>query len=340
MLRDLAISATDHKWEDRAVLEAATTSRKSRSLIARFAVTGAWVAIIVLFSVLIPGTFLRFDNFNTIVGSQVIILMLAVAVTFPLRAGDFDLSIGAVAVLSASIVAVLTTESHWPVLLAVAAALLLCMVVGAVNSIIIVWFGADAFVTTLGTMTIVGGVAYGITNTSIVSGIPSSLMTATNLQVGGIPISAFFGWALVLIVWYVFEYTPYGRYLLFLGGNREVARMNGVPVRRVRAGALIISSLIAGVAGILLVGTLGSIDPSIAPQYLIPPYAAAFVGATTIQVGRFNILGTVVGVYMLATIGLGLQLVGASDWLGTVFSGIALVGAITFGRAMGSKSAS
>ena len=104
--------------------------------------------------------------------------------------------------------------------------------------------------------------------------------------------SFYFGLLLTAIVWYVYRYTPLGRYLYFVGANREVARLTGVRVNAIRAGSLIATSTIAGVAGVVFAETLGSADPNISTTFLLPAFASAFLGSTSIVPGRFNPWGT------------------------------------------------
>src|SRR5262249_50841099 len=137
----------------------------------------------------------------------------------------------------------------------------------------------------------------------------------------GLPAATWYGWVLVAIAWYVYERTPLGRYLLFIGGNRDAARLAGIRVAAIRIGALLATSLISAFAGLVLAGQLGAIDPSIGPQYLLQPFAAALLGATTVTIGRQNALGTLIALYLLAVGVTGLQLLGASSWANNVFNG-------------------
>jgi ribose transport system permease protein len=120
--------------------------------------------------------------------------------------------------------------------------------------------------------------------------------------------------------------------MLFTGANREVARLSGINVDRLRAGSLIVSSLIGAVAAVILAGVLGSADPNAANGYLLPPFAAAFLGATAITPGRFNPWGAFIAVYFLITGIVGLQILGLSGWIEQVFYGGALVLAVTLSR--------
>lgn len=284
------------------------------------------------FTIALPGTFPTAANFRNIVNSQAVILVLALAVTLPLRAGDFDLSISAVMAMAASLVAVLAAKHHASVSVAVTVALGAGLLIGLVNALLVVVIKLDAFIATLGTMTAIFGLTSLLTSGEVIAGIPGSLSRFANAPVLGVPAAVWYGWALAAIAWYVYEKTPAGRYLLFTGGNREAARLAGIRVDLTRAGAFVGAALVSAFAGILLSGALGAVDPNVGGAYLLPPYAAAFLGSTTIQVGRFNAVGTVVGLYLLAVGVSGLQLLGAAGWVSDVFNGVALVVAVAFAK--------
>jgi ribose transport system permease protein len=114
-----------------------------------------------------------------------------------------------------------------------------------------------------------------------------------------------------------------------------VARLSGVRVARVRFGALVASAGIGGLAGVLYAGTIGGADPSSGASFLLPAYAAAFLGATSIVPGRFNPWGAIVAVYFLVTGVTGLQLLGADSYVQQLFYGGALVLAVVFSQVAG-----
>lgn len=148
----------------------------------------------------------------------------------------------------------------------------------------------------------------------------------------GLPLSFYYGLALCTVAWYVLEFTAPARRLLFIGRGREVARLSGVRVARGRWLALVASATLAALAGVLYAGTTGSADPSSGASFLLPAYAAAFVGATSIVPGRFNPWGSVMAVYFLATGITGLELLGAASFVQQLFYGGALVIAGALGQ--------
>jgi ribose transport system permease protein len=305
--------------------------RSVRDFVARFGVVVMLAVLFIGFSIAMPDTFFTGGNIKTMVNAQAIVLMLAIAASIALRSGDFDLSIPGVMTVCAALTAILVRDgAGLPVVLAVVLAV--GLLVGLANGLLIVKLGVDAFVTTLGMLTALGGIAYGVTNNDIIAGITGPIVDIAQWELFGLPGVTWYGWVLVLVAWYVYERTPLGRYLLFVGGGRDATRLAGVPVDRVRIGAFMASAVVSALAGMLLVGYLGSIDPSVTNQFLLQPFAAAFLGATTIAVGRFNALGTLAGMYLLVVGITGLQLLGAQSWVSDVFNGFALVLAVALAR--------
>jgi ribose transport system permease protein len=302
----------------------------ARRVISRYAIVIALLLSIAFFSILKPSTFFTTGNLTAILSSQAVMLIVALALTLPLIAGDFDLSIGYMLGFTMALVTVLTVKHHWAWPLAVLACIAAGVVVGVVNGVVIVHLKVNAFIVTLGTGTVLLGLTQMVTNGETLSGVPQPIQTFSGHLVFGVPLVAYYAFALALVLWYVYEHTPLGRYLLFVGGGRDAARLAGIPVRRLRLGAFVGASAICGIAGVLLAGQIGAEDPSIGATYLLPAYAAAFLGATTIKPGRFNALGTVVALFLLATGITGLQLLGAPFWVEPLFNGVVLTVAVTF----------
>jgi len=311
--------------------------RRTGTDLSRFTLLGVLALTIVVFSIALPQSFPTAGNFSAILLSQAVTLILSMGLLVALRSGDFDLSIAATMNFSAAILAVLTVDHHVSLGLAIVVALGVSALIGVANAVLIVGAGLNAFVMTLGMQTLLYGLTYGVTSTAVIVNIPHALVSFTSWSIGPIPGSAVYGWIIAIVIWYAFERLPIGRYLQFIGGNREAAQLLGLPVARIRAGAFIICALLAGFAGIVLAGTLGAVDPSAGPQYLLPPYAGAFLGTVAIQVGRFNVLGTVIGTYLLVTGVTGLELAGAPSWISDVFNGGALIGAIVIARLFGQR---
>jgi ribose transport system permease protein len=278
-----------------------------------------------------PDLFLTWTNVRLTISAQATTLLLAIAATITLRAGDFDLSLAGVMIFSAALVGVLYKGGVSP-LSACAIALACGTAVGLVNSVFVVLVGLDSLIVSLGMFTLLGGITTYLSGSNLVSTIPLGLQTFANHRIFQLPLTVWIGWALAAVLWAVFEYTPLGRYLLFIGGNRAAGTLAGLRVNRLRLLSFVSGSFIAAVAGLLLAGSLGSVDPSSSSSYLLAPVTAAFLGTTCIQLGRFNIVGTLVGLYLLAFGITGLQLLGLQGWVTNVYNGAALILALAFSR--------
>jgi ribose transport system permease protein len=306
-------------------------SRRGEEFIYRYTVVLVLIAMVVVFSLLSPSTFFTTGNFTTIANSQAVLLILALALTLPLAVGEFDLSVASGLGFGAILTGYLGGR-HWPLALTVLAVLVVGAVVGLVNGLFVVHFGVNAFIVTLGTGTVLTGLTLLVSGGQILSGVSAGLSAAMTKTFAGLAVPVFIALALVIVLWYVYEYTPLGRYLTFIGLGAEVARLAGVAVKSLRWGAFVVAAVIAAGCGILAAGQLGSADPSASASYLLPAYAGAFLGTTVIRPGRFNAWGTVVALALLVVGVTGLQLLGAASWVEQVFNGGALVLAVTFAQ--------
>lgn len=301
----------------------------------RWAVPAGLVVAVLVCVVVFP-QFRTAPLYATMINAQSLVLLLALTATIVLRLGDFDLSVSQCMVASAAVTVVLD-DAGVPLLLAVLCALLLGTTVGLVNAVLVVRVGVDSFVATLGSFTALAGLASFVTGARIIAGVPPALVEVARATLLGLPLVTWYAWGLVLLLWYVYERTPLGRYMLFIGGSRSAARLAGLPVGRVRAGAYVASGLVAAVIGVLFVGYFNSVDPNVGGQFLLQPFAAAFLGATAVTVGRFNALGTVAALYLL-TVGItALQLLGSQTWVTNVFYGLALMIAVTGAKLAGRR---
>jgi len=290
-------------------------------LASRFALPVAWLLLIVAFSLLQPALFPTARNFQSLFSERSILLILTLGMLFGLSAGEYDLSIASTMGLSFVIVGWLNVVNHWPIgpviLIAIAAAIL----VGIVNAVVIVVLDVPSLVATLGMGSLLAGLALGINNL-IVSPVDPALVDFARMKIAGLQMVFFVALALTALTWYVFSYTPLGRYIYSVDARVDL----------IRAGVLVTGSLIAGIDGVLLAGRNGSVDPNIAPSMLLPAFAGAFLGATAINPGRFNPWGTFIAVYFLVTGINGLELMGITGWVEQVFFGAALVIGVVFSR--------
>jgi len=295
----------------------------------RYGLVIAWVLVIIAFGILRPTTFLSWANFSTIFGSQAVLVVMALGLIVPLTAGDYDLSIAGNPTLSAMVIAVLNVYFDWPIAAVVFAAIATGFVIGAVNAFLVLYFRINSLIVTLGMGTFLHGITLWISNSNTISGIDFAITNAVIVtRLFGIPMAFYYALLVAAIIWYVLTFTAAGQRLLFVGRGREVARLSGIRVDQVRAITFLVSGAMGGLAGVLAVGSLGAADPNSGLTYLLPAFAAAFLGATSITPGRFNPIGSVIAVYCLVTGITGLSILGISTFVQDLFYGGTLVVAV------------
>jgi ribose transport system permease protein len=303
--------------------------QRKADLIQRWALPVAWLILIAIFGVIRPSTFLSPQNWESLLGSQAVLVVLTLGLLLPLTTGDYDLSIGGMLGLSAMTVAVLNVHMHWPIGAAIVVSMALAVLVGIVNSVVSIGFQIDTLIVTLGMGTLLDGLTLWISSSATISGVSDKLVNAVvGWTFVGIPLEFYYGLAVCIVVWYVFGYTALGRRMLFVGRGRQVARLSGINVDRIRFGTLIASALLAAGAGLLYVGTSSAANPGAGDPLLLPAFAGAFLGATSIAPGRFNPWGTFIAVYFLSTGITGLSLLGISSFVQDLFYGGALILAV------------
>jgi ribose transport system permease protein len=298
-------------------------------LFTRFGVVFVWLAMSIGYAIAVPDTFLTFGTFQTIFGSQSTLVFLCMAAVCTFVVGEFDLSIASIMGLSATVLPVLAVQHGLPEGVALLVALAVGALCGAVNGLVVVVLGVDPIVTTLGMSVLLLGVAQWISNLVAVTGLSSQLADLAVHPVGGLPISFYYGLALVLVFALVLGFTPLGRHMTFVGANKDVARLSGVRVDRIRFGAYMFSGLSSAFGGVILAASVGGFDSNTSGTYLLPALAATFLGTAVVQPGRFNPIGTAITIYFLVTGIVGLQLLGYASWVSNVFYGFALVVAVT-----------
>jgi ribose transport system permease protein len=315
--------------------------RLPRNFVERTALIWVWIAVIALFGALRPTQFLTVSNFAAILGSQAVLVVLVCALIIPLTVGEYDLSIASTLLLSQMLVGYLNTQHGVPISILIPLCLLVGAFIGLVNGGFVVLFEIDSLIVTLGIGTLISGIVLLISNGQTFAGISDSLINAVvGTRFVSVPLEFYYGLLLVAAVWYVFEYTSLGRRLLYVGRGREVARLNGLRVNRIRWGSFVAAGVIAALAGILYAGTSGAADPTSGADYLLPAFAAAFLGTTAIMPGRFNPWGSFIAVYFLVTGVTGLALFGLQSWVQDVFYGAALVLAVTLSQLARRREAS
>lgn len=307
----------------------------------RFGLPALGAVLLILFSLLLPDTFATWSNYRFLLDGQTEVAILALSGMLPLLIGEFDLSIAATLGLSQIIMVGLVAQHGFPVWLAVTVSLAVASAIGAVNGLLIVKWQVNAFVATLASQSVVAGLGLWYTGgQTIFQNVPPALTGIARNDLFGLPLPAVYLAVLTVGLWILTSRTGLGRRMLAVGSNRRAATMLGIRSDRCVIGAFVASSVLAAVAGIVLGARLGSASTSSGVEMLLPALAGAFLGATTITPGRFNVVGTVVAIYTVSITLSGLQQLGAPIWVQPVFNGVVLACAVALsGAAVRSRQA-
>ena len=307
----------------------------NRALIAgsRFGGPALLVALVIVYSIMLPHTFLTVVNIRALLSQQAVPGILAAALLLPLVAGEFDFSGGSVIGLAAVVLVQLTGQLglNWPtaciVILAAAA------VFGAINGILISRFGYNSFVATLASGGVLGGVALVRSQgETLYQGIPAQFLDLGRGMVLGVPYAVIYLAVVFVVVAYVLRQTAFGRYHEALGKGRAAAQLAGVSYRRHILIAFVASAVIAAIAGLLLVANLGSAPPNVGDSYILSAFAAAFLGSTMFRPGSFNASGAIVAILLIAVGVNGMTLAGVSSFIQQIFTGGLLLVAVGVSR--------
>lgn len=309
------------------------TERRRPSLFGALEIAGLPILLLILivwFSVdsQTSDVFTSSTNIKNILGDQAIVGLVAIAMVPALVCGRFDLSIAANVAVTNMVIASAMGNHGWPAALAILFGVVIGLGVGAVNGFLVAVLRLNSFIVTFGTYVLLGGIEQWYTKGIQIVGLPDSFGQWGSSDWLGIPRPF---WLLIVvagIVWYVLSQRPFGRYLEGIGSNESAARLVGINVDRQLFLVFVLGGGLAGVAGALLTSRFAGAVPGAGSSYLFPAFAAVFLGATCIRPGRYNVWGTIIGVYFLAVAVSGLTLKGAADWVQPVFNGAALIVAV------------
>jgi len=274
-------------------------------------------------------TFMQVANFQNILRSQTVLAVLALGVIVPLVCGQFDLSIGNVAGMASVFAAAAFARWHVSLPVGIALGVGLGALAGVVNGAVVTRLGVSSFIATLGSAAVITGLVNWYTGgISIIQGIPAQLTAFGGGNWLGIPSPFYVVVLAALLVYYLLEHTPYGRNLHAVGSNPESARLVGLAIPRIVFLSFVVSGAAAGLGGVLLVADSGAGNPSVGSVFTLTALTAAFLGATSVKPGRFNVVGTLLAIFFLAAAITGLTFAGVQDYINDLFTGFALVLAV------------
>lgn len=286
------------------------------------------VLVFVVFSLARPETFPTAFNIRSILSDKSIVILVSFAELIVVVANQFDLSVGYGIGLGQILVIGLQTREHLPWPLAALTVMAIGLLVGLVNGLLVTRAHIDSFIATLGVGTVLYGVSEWYTGGAQILGkLPSGFKAVTG-QLLGVPMAAVYVLVIGIVLWIVLEYLPLGRYLYVLGSNPRAAELSGISSRRYVMLAFMVGGLLTGFAGVVLGSRLGVGQSSVGPDYLLPAFVGALLGATSVRPGRANVWGTVLAVLLLGVTVAGLEQIGAQFYVESLFNGGMLVLAV------------
>jgi ribose transport system permease protein len=288
-----------------------------------------WLGIVVVFSIWVPNTFPTLSTVKQVLNANAITALAALAITIPLAARVFDLSFAYVMTLTGVITAHFLSVGV-PLVPALLLGLGAGVVIGVINAAVVVVMRIDSFIATLATGSVIQALITMITGgTAIISPkLQGGFAKIGQTNINGFTLPVLYALVVAVAMWFLLEHTATGRRLYATGFNPDAAKLAGVRVDRLRFASLIVSGSLAGATGIVLASTIGSGDPTAGTSYLLPAFAAAFLGATQLKHGRFNAFGTLIAVLLLGTGTTGLALANAPQWSADMFVGVVLIASL------------
>ena len=307
---------------------------------------GLAAVVVLLFiagSILKPETFPTWDNIRNMLTQASVVGVLAIGMTFVIATAGIDLSVGSMVAAAGVFGGILIGTDGTSSLIFILGAIAFATFLGTVNATAVAYARIVPFIATLAMFSIARGLALLLNDKLPVSLLdlnggsfgdprPFSLLWFGNGRIFGIPVSVYVFVAITIAGWIVLNRTRYGRYVVAVGGNREAARIAGVPVRRIIFSVYVLSGLLAGVATVLLCARLGSASPVSGNLYELDAIGAVVIGGTSLAGGRATIVGTFLGVLTFALIFSLMTQLNLSTEVQQVTKGLIVLGAVLLQR--------
>lgn len=273
--------------------------------------------------------FLTIENIFNVLRQGSVIGIIAIGTTFVIIGAGFDISVGSVLALTATMTIGLQYSMHWS--LAIIIVVFVGALIGFINGLLTVKIGIPSIIATLSTMTIVRGVVYLYTEGypfTLVGGAQSSFVFLGQGNVGYIPFPVITLFFLVFLGHWILNKTSFGRYIFAIGGNKEAARYSGLPVDLIQIQTFLIGGVMASIAGVIYSSRLLSVSPLAGQGYEMDAIAAAVIGGNSVSGGEGSVLKTLIGVVLLSIISNAFNLIGIPIYSQYVIKGVILLVAV------------
>ena len=304
------------------------------------------IVVILLFivgTVLRPETFPTWDNVRNMLTQASVVGVLAIGMTFVIATAGIDLSVGSMVAAAGVFGGIMVGTDGTSSLVFILATIGFAVLLGGANATAVAYGRVVPFIATLAMFSVARGIAL-LLNDKLPVGLLDlnggsfgdpgafSLLWFGSGRILGIPPSVYVFLAITIAGWIALNRTRYGRYVVAVGGNREAARIAGVPVRRTIFSVYVLSGLLAGVAAVLLCARLGSASPVSGNLYELDAIGAVVIGGTSLAGGRATIVGTFLGVLTFALIFSLMTQLNLSTEVQQVTKGLIVLGAVLLQR--------
>ncbi len=294
----------------------------------KYGTVGILILLLLILAFARPEHFFSASTLTQILAQSSVNILIAMGEFFAILIAGIDLSVGSVVALVGMCTAKLMVGGMNP-LLAVLIGILLGAALGFINGALVNVTGLHPFIITLGTQAILRGITLIISNSSAVFGFPGSFTRFISKNVFGIvPIVSIIALAVAVVLAFLTKRTKLGRNIYALGGNKDSAWYSGINVNSHTLVVFVISGICAGIAGIVLLGRVGSAEPAAATGFETFAIAASIIGGTSFFGGKGKIFGVVIGGFIIGVINFGMNLLSLPSTLQQVVMGALIIGSV------------
>lgn len=302
----------------------------------RFGTLCILIILLAVLAILRPAYFFKPETITQILSQSAVNILIALGEFFAILIAGIDLSVGSVVALSGLITAKLMVSGVAPVF-AVLLGILIGAVLGLINGILVNATGLHPFIITLGTQAIYRGITLITSNSSAVFGFPAGFTKFMAQRVIYIPVVAIIAFLVAVILSFLTNKTKLGRNIYALGGNRESAWYSGINIKLHTLIVFMISGICAGIAGVVLLGRVGSAEPAAATGFETYAIAAAIIGGTSFFGGKGKVFGVVMGGLIIGVINFGMNLLSVASTMQQVVMGALIIGSVALDRFVSNK---
>lgn len=285
------------------------------------------IGLCIYFSTQSPYFFTQINIYNILI-QVTTIGIIAIPMTYVIISGAMDLSVGSILGLSAVTLG-FSYQSGVDIWMSVVIALVVAALAGALNGLLIAKYNMQAIVVTIGTLVLLRGVVYVITEGKPISGYPDAFYFLGQGTLFGLPFNVLFTILFFILGFIVMRKTRIGKYTYALGNNEETVRYSGINVVKVRFVTFLMSGLSAGMAGVFYVSRYSSAQANAGEGIELDVITAVLIGGTHIFGGRGSLVGTFLGVLVIGALRNGLNLMGVSVLYQTVILGVLILIAVS-----------